>query len=404
MHKKLKKNNVVVSIGAGQLQIPFLKILRSEGYRVICTDKSNYAPGRKLCDDFLCCDASDFTAITKFITPYRTQIIRILAFTTGQPQITAAYLSKKLDLPTIPVKSLQFCTDKFKFYSFLKKEGLYHAPFFVVSSLEKARTILQSLNFPVFLKPNIPNGGGGGRGILKINNLKELQKKFNFVQSLSSDSQVLITGIMGGVELQIALILSQNKFAFFTVGKNILLNQFLPIPLGSSQGKMIFSRQSEQNIRRRISNMLKKLQITTGIIALEAYFEKNGALNIFDIDFFYKDPITLNKHISNYNLENNIVKALLGDSPVKKAAYKKAAALMHFWLPKKFLLRTKYLSRLFANMPNVQVDFTQSSTNNIKVQNKSLWRFGDLIVTANSQDQAIKLITDLYRKHILPLK
>ncbi len=164
--------NALISIGAGKSQYPVISKAKKLGYNIISIDKDSKAPGFSISDERLI--KSTFHP-KQLINPIlelskKYNINGILNRSSGPPVVTAAELSKVLDIPAYPSEMAKIIINKHKLmeHCLLNKIPCPSSySFSGVSQLEKTK-----LQYPCVVKPSLSLIGKDG--ITIVANKKQL--------------------------------------------------------------------------------------------------------------------------------------------------------------------------------------------------------------------------------------
>jgi len=110
---------------------------------------------------------------------------------------TISRSAREMDLPGISEEAAYLVTNKVAMKKKLKETGLPCGNFIWAKSTEEALDKIESIRFPFVIKPA---DRAGSRGVLRLNDIKELKKYFNTALSESRCGEVIIEEFLDGVE------------------------------------------------------------------------------------------------------------------------------------------------------------------------------------------------------------
>ena len=155
------------------------------------------------------------------------------------------------------------------FFNYL---NIPQVPYIVVSEKYKVSSIINSLDFPMIVKPC---SGGSSIGISKVNNKKELSKAIK--NSLKYDDKVIIEKFVNCRELECAL-LGNKDFIISDLGEIKSCNDFYDYDAK-------YVQKSETVIPDDLpSSVVEKIKEYSGII-----FKEMNIKDYSRIDFFYDE-------------------------------------------------------------------------------------------------------------------
>ncbi len=189
----MKKKLLILQAGVSQARIIY--IAKQMGISVIALDRSKDAPGLKIADFPEVVDPSNFDESLKIAKKY--DIDGILPG--GDVSLkTAAYISEEMDLAGLSLNQAITATDKEKYISEFKKNGIPYSESLVTDNLSDCEEFIRNFGLPVILKPTL--SFGGSRGVVRINNIKELPEGYNFSKQFSQNGRIIIEVFYDGQE------------------------------------------------------------------------------------------------------------------------------------------------------------------------------------------------------------
>ena len=177
----------VMLLGAGEGQVPFLKICKEKDCYVIAVSIKGDYPCFKLADKSYYIDTRDKERILEV-----AQMEQIDAIITDQTDVSVpsvAYVAEKMGLRGIGYETALKFTDKYEMRKAAKEAGIGIPEFDRAYTADEAIVISERLGFPLIIKPT---DGSGSRGVTKINNRKELIDAFLETQCYSGTGAVIM--------------------------------------------------------------------------------------------------------------------------------------------------------------------------------------------------------------------
>ena len=159
----------ILMLGGSMQQIPAIKKAKEMGLFVITCDYLPDNPGHKFADQSFNVSTTDKEAVLELAK--KLEIDGIVAYASDPAAPTAAYVSKKMNLPGNPYESVEILTQKDKFRDFLQANGFNSPKAEGFDNYEQALAHIDEFKFPVMVKPV---DSSGSKGVVKIYNKEEL--------------------------------------------------------------------------------------------------------------------------------------------------------------------------------------------------------------------------------------
>jgi biotin carboxylase len=272
-----KRQRRLLFLGAHRYYVKSIEILRRYGYRVIAIDRNPSAPGFKAADEYAVIDIIDEKGVFAFAK--KNGINGVLAVNDFGVR-TAAFVSERLGLPGTTYKTANILTDKLLMRQAWKHNGLLTPDFFVAERYEDVVKNIESLNYPVIMKP-ADSRGGGSRGVKVVFKRSELKQAFLFAQSFYSDKRVLIEKCVRGSEHSVEIVAIKGKMHILAISDKIKT----PYPYRVDR-KVIYPAEISNRkiaiLRDVISRAIQAVGFSDGAAHIELAFTPEGPV-LFEI-------------------------------------------------------------------------------------------------------------------------
>jgi len=146
--------NVIISLGAGENQVPLIEEIKRKGFKCLAFDKNKFAKGFEIADYFASISSYNYLEIIEYIenSEYKNRLVGVLTRSTGNPVLSASYIGKHFGLKAVDLEIAKLITDKSKLiYKLNEKE--VSSPKLVLSQGE----IPTNIEYPAFVKPSKTN-------------------------------------------------------------------------------------------------------------------------------------------------------------------------------------------------------------------------------------------------------
>lgn len=188
-------NNIIISLGAGENQIPLIKAIKKENFDCLAFDINKDAPGKNITNYFVPMSSHDYESIIEYILKngFESKLAGVLTRSTGNPVYSASKIAERFNLVYIESNIAEIIIDKNKLLNNLNK--------FKVPSpkLYNFRNVLhEKIHFPLFVKPSKTN-----KSHLKMsvcNNLKEVEESVKEAENVSENYIANVEEFLNGID------------------------------------------------------------------------------------------------------------------------------------------------------------------------------------------------------------
>lgn len=205
----------ILVLGAGIMQIPIIKKIKSLGFIPIVADYADDAPGFKFSDNNYIVSTLDYEGILKVAID--EQVDGILT-TSDAPVQVVSKVAKKLGLNAMSEETAIICTNKLK-QRILFNENNVGSPLFEIVDTN-ARDI-KFATFPCIVKPI---DSSASRGVTIVNNPGELRKSIDYAFEYSKSDKVLVEQFVGGREFSVETLTQDGETTIIAITEKHLLD------------------------------------------------------------------------------------------------------------------------------------------------------------------------------------
>jgi len=205
----MSKQQSIMVIGAGLLQVPAIETAKDMGLKAIVTDYNKNAPGMQIADVPIVISTRDIEGTVRSARRYieKGRIDGVITVGTDA-SMTVAAVANALNLPGIKFEAAENATNKIKMRSRFKKFNVPSPDFSECWTVEEAFEFAKKHEFPLVIKPS---DNMGARGVIRINDFSEIQKCFEHAKQASPSGELIIEEYMDGMELSIDALVFNNK-------------------------------------------------------------------------------------------------------------------------------------------------------------------------------------------------
>jgi lysine 2,3-aminomutase len=254
-------------VGGALFQLPGLKRARDLGCHVVLVDMNPDVPGRELASVFEQVSTSDIPAVLAVAQKHKVDAIMTYASDSSVP--TVAAVAEKLGLPGNPPAAADTIRRKDLWREFQKANGLPHPDFFVASTASEALDRIDSLTFPVVVKP-VDSAGTKGQTV--IYGKREVPLALDVALGASILKRVVFENFIHAdrMELDGDVFFQGGKLAFRHYGHNYFLkNRISNVPSGE-RFPGAFDDAFTKHIDEQFETTISKLGLRAGNMNFDA--------------------------------------------------------------------------------------------------------------------------------------
>lgn len=280
---------LIVSVGAGYPQTPFIKRLKEKGFSVAAFGVGRNDPEAiKICDYFQEISTSDYQSAISWIESLPEKIIGAGSFAGGVAIDTLQKIERYFNLPTQTPEFLSVGMDKHQQQKLYTSLNLSQIETFKISELlsDSSKIKLES-NY--ILKPVI---GRGSSGVHKLNG-KEL---LHWLETKDLNDNDLVQEFITGVEYRLMVIIQDSRLKLLAqVKRDSLENTFL-------LGRLTIVNSHKDQLKTYMNGMIESTGIKNAIIKLDVIINADS-INMIEMDIGVGGGLYYKKFIeSAYNI------------------------------------------------------------------------------------------------------
>jgi biotin carboxylase len=196
-------------LGAGVMQLPAIRAAKAMGWRVIVADGNESAEGIPLADRFVHVDLKDREAMAAAVRRCQAEGGVDGVFTAGTDfSSTVAWAAECCGLPGLAYETALNATDKVRMRRTFKRRGVPQPGFVELARGDDARAALETLAFPLVVKP-VDNMGA--RGVRRIDSRDELVSSFKAALEFSRSGRVIVEEYVSGPEYSLDALVWRGR-------------------------------------------------------------------------------------------------------------------------------------------------------------------------------------------------
>ena len=202
----MKKEKLMI-LGAAKFTVPLIELAKQMGFETLVVSIAGNYPGFLVADRSYEVDVRDKETILEIAR--KEGISGIVTDQTDLPVPTIAYVAEKMGLPGIGYECAMRITNKLMCRKHCQRIGFPVPAFYHASTLEEARKGAMEIGFPLVVKPT---DSMAARGVSRVNNLAELERKFKNGLANSTSRVVLLEEYFQGKKIILTGFIADYKF------------------------------------------------------------------------------------------------------------------------------------------------------------------------------------------------
>ena len=192
--------------------IRLIQSYKRMGLYVITSGNDKSLSGHKYADEYVPHDYSDYKGMLEIAKELNIDYVSSCANDFGVT--TAAYIAENMGLPghdTFEVAKIIAEKDLFK--DFAQKNHLLCIPSNHFYTKEEAYKSVENAEYPIIVKPT---DLGGGKGVTRVNDAKDVKKAIDFAFEKSKSGHIVIEPFIEGTQHSFCTFLVNKKVVSFT--------------------------------------------------------------------------------------------------------------------------------------------------------------------------------------------
>lgn len=266
----------IIILGGSASQVSAIKKSKQLGYYTITCDYLPNNPGHQFADKYYNVSTVDYKSILE--VAQKENIDAISSYASEPGAFTAAYVSQKMGLKGSGLKAIDILSNKDKFRSFLKANAI-NTPFFRSGTNFSQ---FKDINiFPGILKPV---DSSGSKGIVIVNNLKELKLNFDYTKGFSRTGNVIFEEFIerDGAQIHGEVFVNDGKISVFELGDQYF-SPVSPLVPYSTKLPTLYHQNELPFIKSELQKIINILDYQTGGMNIEAIKDKNRKVYFIEI-------------------------------------------------------------------------------------------------------------------------
>lgn len=273
------KQEAIIILGAGMMQVPVIKEAKRLEYRVIATDNNPDAVAFPLADAKLLVSTKDIDAnvsAAKDIAK-KENVVGVLACAIDV-EVTQASVAEALGLPSVSLVGALNCNNKVRMREIFEREGIPGPRYRQVKTVAEATAFIREIGFPVIVKAIDNSASRGTRKIANEADLQVLPQALHDAMENSTTRTALVEEFVVGEEQSVETIVDENGniHRCNIVDRPFVREPFL-IELGHISPTKV-SAQDQEALYKMVERGTRALGINLGAAKADTIMTKRGPI------------------------------------------------------------------------------------------------------------------------------
>lgn len=217
---KSVEGKTILIIGGGLLQVPIIQTAKTMRLHTVVADMNPSSIGFQIADESIVMSTKDVEGMVRESKKFAQNSPIHGVITAGtDASMTVAAVASALQLPGIRFVDAEAASNKVKMRQRLKEFGMPIPRFAAVWSLLDAKEALDSLTFPLVMKPA---DNMGARGVIKVNHKEDLPSAFRHAKRFCPTGELILEEYMEGPELSVDALAFQGQIRMTGIADRII--------------------------------------------------------------------------------------------------------------------------------------------------------------------------------------
>lgn len=256
-------------VGASAWQVPMILKAKELGYEVGVIDYNPSAIGIKYADKYFNVSTIDPIGVCNATKEYGAAGITTVA--TDMPMRAIAYTCESLGLVGISKETALNATDKARMIRKFEEFQVPHPWYFYLDANDYS-SILDKITYPCISKPT---DNSGSRGVVIVNNERELKAGIAYSSSCGRSGSVLIEELLQGDEISVEAIAVSGKVYILQMTDKLTTGAPHFVEMGHSQPSK-YAQTMHTEIYEATARAMKAVGIENGPAHVEMMITSQG--------------------------------------------------------------------------------------------------------------------------------
>jgi biotin carboxylase len=195
-----------------------------------------------------------------------------MTLATDMPMRSVARVAEVCGIAGISMDTAIKTTDKGEMITVFEYNGIEHPWYFIATNRNEFENIKHNVTYPCIMKPT---DNAGSRGVVLVNNLEELENKYEYAVGESRKGGVIIEEYMLGPEVSVEVMVVNGDPHILQVTDKITTGAPHFVEMGHTQPSRL-GKESVASIHDLAIRAIKAVAIKNGPAHVEIILTKDG--------------------------------------------------------------------------------------------------------------------------------
>lgn len=258
---KSVEGKTILIIGGGLLQVPIIQTAKTMRLHTVVADMNPSSIGFQIADEAILMSTKDVEGMVRESKKFAQNSPIHGVITAGtDASMTVAAVASALQLPGIRFVDAEAASNKVKMRQRLKEFGMPIPRFAPVWSLLDAKEALDSLTFPLVMKPA---DNMGARGVIKVNHKDDLPTAFRHAKRFCPTGELILEEYMEGPELSVDALAFHGQIRMTGIADRIIEREPYFIEVGHNMPSAM-PKEILEEVERVMAGGMRALGIHLG--------------------------------------------------------------------------------------------------------------------------------------------
>lgn len=259
----------ILILNGGYSEVPLIRAARLRGYYVMVTGNDEKAVGNGLADEYIPWDYSDREGIYELAKAH--DVSAICSGCNDFGYLSAAYACEKLHLPGHDSYEVARTFHHKNLYRAFAKSVGVPVPDVVEYRTEADMEKVESLRFPVIVKPVDLSGG---KGMRKCYGIREVREAVSRALAGSRVEHVLVEEFLEGTNHGFTTFIRNQKVIFYMLDREY--HEYAPFAVSAASTPEAVSGEAVISLKEQIERMAEGLELCDGLVHTQFIMTEKG--------------------------------------------------------------------------------------------------------------------------------
>lgn len=267
----------IVILGTNEYQNPLILRAKELGYETHVFGWKTGNIGEKTADFYHNVNILDYDALWENVSKLGAVGVVSIASEVAMPAVH--YLLRKMNIPCNSKETDDIATNKYLMRCALRDAGIPGPKFMLIENILTDYSLVKDFKFPLIAKPIDLSSS---RGVVKIDNLDELNQGIEYALNWSEEKKVILEEYIGGQEYSGESIAYNGKYKLLTITEKTTTGAPHFVETGHRQPANL-SEEMFKKVEERLYSAFKAMGIKYGAVHPEFKITEDGEIIFMEI-------------------------------------------------------------------------------------------------------------------------